>query len=90
MGSLVYGLCAVTSIVCALLLLSAHRRNPTRLLLLSGLCFCGLAVNNMLLFADFLTGPNVDLSPYRNATAAGSVLLLLVGLIWGQTERGRS
>jgi hypothetical protein len=88
MSSLVYGLCALTSLACALLLLSAHRRNPTRLLLLSGLCFCGLAVNNMLLFADFLTGPNLDLSLYRNATAAGSVLLLLVGLIWGQGERG--
>lgn len=87
MGSVVYSLCALTSIVCAILLLSAHRRSPTRLLLLSGLCFCGLAVNNLLLFADFMTGPHIDLSPYRNATAAGSVLLLLVGLILGQNER---
>ena len=87
MGSLVYGLCALTSLACAFLLLAAHRRNPTRLLLLSGLCFCGLAMNNVLLFADFMTGPRFDLSLYRNATAAGSVLLLLVGLIWGQSER---
>ena len=87
MGSVVYGLCAITSIVCAVLLLSAHRRSPTHLLLLSGLCFCGLALNNLLLFADFLIGPRLDLSLYRNATAAGSVLLLLVGLILGQSER---
>jgi hypothetical protein len=87
MGSVVYGLCALTSVLCAILLLSAHRRSPTRLLLLSGLCFCGLALNNLLLFADFMIGPSLDLSVYRNATAAGSVLLLLVGLILGQSER---
>lgn len=87
MGSVVYGLCALASVLCAILLLSAHRRNPTRLLLLSGLCFCGLALNNLLLFADFMAGPHVDLSLYRNATAAGSVLLLLMGLILGQSER---
>jgi hypothetical protein len=87
MGSIVYGLCALTSILCAILLLSAHRRSPTRLLLLSGLCFCGLAANNLLLFADFMIGPTLDLTLHRNATAAGSVLLLLVGLILGQSER---
>ena len=88
MGSIVYGLCALTSILCAILLLSAHRRQPTRLLLLSGLCFCGLALNNLLLFADFVTGPSLDLSIARNLTAAASVLLLLLGLIWSQNERG--
>ena len=88
MGSVVYGLCAITSVACAALLLSAYRRQPARLLLLSGLCFCGLALNNSLLFADFILAPQVDLSLYRSATAAASVLLLLLGLIWGQGERG--
>lgn len=89
MASVVYTLCAITSIVCAILLMTAHRRHPTRLLLLSGLCFWGLALNNLLLFGDFVvTGPSLDLSIYRNLTAAGSVLLLLVGLIWGHSERG--
>ena len=88
MGSIVYGLCAVASILCAILLLSANRRQPTRLLLLSGLCFCGLAMNNLLLFADFVTGPSLDLSIARNLAAAASVLLLLVGLILSHNERG--
>jgi hypothetical protein len=88
MGSVVYSLCALASILCAILLLSAHRRRPTRLLLLSGLCFCGLAVNNLLLFADFATGPEIDLGIARNLSAAGSVLLLLVGLILSHDERG--
>ena len=87
-GSIVYGLCMVASILCAILLLTANRRQPTRLLLMSGLCFCGLAVNNLLLFADFVTGSTLELGLYRNLTAAGSVLLLLVGLIWAQNERG--
>ena len=88
MGSVVYSLCALASILCAMMLLSAHRRQPTRLLLLSGLCFCGLAVNNLLLFADFITGPTLDLGLARNLTAAGSVLLLLCGLILSHDERG--
>lgn len=88
MGSFVYGLCAVTSILCTIVLLSSYRRTPTRLLLLTVLCFCGLALNNLLLFADFaITGTTADLSLPRNLTAAGSVLLLLVGLIWSHSER---
>ena len=64
-----------------------HRRRPRRMYLLSGLCFCGLALNNLLLYADFLvTGPAVDLAIFRNLTAAVSVLLLLVGLIWTYNE----
>jgi hypothetical protein len=88
MGSVVYGLCAITSVVCAGLLLSAWRRHPTRLLLWSGVCFTGLAVNNLLLFVDYELGTRTDLSLYRNLTAAASVVVLLVGLIWDHNERG--
>ena len=88
MASLVYSLCVVTSVLCATLLLAAHRRRPRRMYLLSGLCFCGLALNNLLLYADFVvSGPTVDLAIFRNLTAAVSVLLLLVGLIWTHNER---
>ena len=88
MASLVYSLCVITSILCAILLLAAYQRHPRRLFLLSGLCFCGLALNNLLRFADFIvTGPAVDLAIVRNLTAAVSVLLLLVGLIWTHNER---
>jgi hypothetical protein len=88
MASVVYGLCAVTSVACAVLLLTAYSRRPTRLLLWSGLCFTGLALNNLLLFADYLLEARADLSLYRNFTAAASVVLLLVGLIWDHNERG--
>ena len=88
MGNVVYGLCAITSVACAVLLLRAYQRSPTRLLLWSGLCFSGLALNNLLLFADYQLGAQADLSLYRNLTAAASVLMLLVGLIWDHNERG--
>ena len=88
MASLVYSLCALSSILCAIVLLGSYRRTPTRLLLLSLLCFCGLAINNLLLYADFVVvGPSTDLSAYRSLTAAVSVLLLLFGLIWGHYEQ---
>jgi len=88
MGSVVYSLCAITSVACAVLLLRAYQRRPTRLLLWSGLCFTGLALNNLLLFADYELGTLADLSLYRNLTAAASVVMLLVGLIWDHNERG--
>jgi hypothetical protein len=88
MGSVVYGLCAMASVTCAVLLLSAYRRQPTRLTLWSGLCFVGLALNNLLLFTDYVVTPGADLSLYRNLTAAASVTLLLAALIWDTSERG--
>ena len=88
MGSLVYGLCAMASLTCAVLLLSAYRRQPTRLALWSGLCFVGLALNNLLLFIDYVVTPDADLSVYRSLTAAASVTLLLAALIWDTSERG--
>ena len=88
MGSVVYSLCAMASVTCAVLLLSAYRRQPTRLALWSGLCFVGLALNNLLLFTGHVVTPRVDLSLYRNFTAAASVTLLLAALIWDTSERG--
>ena len=49
MIQLVYVLCALTSIACAVLLLRGYFRTRVRLLLWSGLCFVGLALNNALL-----------------------------------------
>ena len=82
MGSIVYALCTVTSFTCAVLLMRQYNVARHRLLLWSGLCFCGLTVNNILLFADFIVVPDVNLSLARSLTSAGSLLLLLIGLIW--------
>lgn len=78
----VYLLCAGTSLACALLLLRAHHRTGTRLLVWSGLCFVGLALNNAILVLDLMVVPDVNLSTWRLVPAALGVSLLLYGLIW--------
>jgi hypothetical protein len=82
MAETVYVLCAATSAACALLLLRAHRRTGTRLLLWSALCFIGLAVNNAILVVDLVLVPDVDLSTWRLVPAVVGLALLLYGLIW--------
>jgi hypothetical protein len=82
MAEAVYFLCALTSVGCAGLLLRAYARRRTRLLLWCGLCFVGLAFNNLLLFTDLVLVPDVDLSLVRQVSALASVLVLLYGLVW--------
>jgi hypothetical protein len=53
-----------------------------RLLLWSAVCFCGLAISNLLVFIDLVLLPAVDLYLLRLITAAIAMLLLLYGLIW--------
>ncbi len=78
----VYTLCALTSVACALLLIRGYRKTGARLLLWSGLCFVGLALNNMLLFVDLVVVPAVDLSLLRSGTAFVGVAVLAFGLVW--------
>lgn len=82
MATLVYALCALTSVACALLLLRGYRNSRARLLLWAGLCFAGLAANNILLLVDKRLTPTVDLSLWRSLPALAGVALLLYGLIW--------
>ena len=81
MERLIYGLCALTSAACAWLLLRGYLRTHFRLLLWSGLCFVGQALNNVLLILDRLVFTMTDLSTLRLAVALAAVLLLLGGLI---------
>ncbi|MEX0714450.1 MAG: DUF5985 family protein [Pirellulales bacterium] len=82
MSSVVYSLCAVTSLACAVLLLRGYRRSGVRLLFWSGLCFVGLALDNTLLFVDQIVIPDIDVSTYRRLPGLISLSLLLYGLIW--------
>lgn len=83
LAGVIYGLCAITSGVCAWLLLRAWRRQRLRLLLWGGLCFCGFTLSNLLLVIDkVMTGPEVDLAYWRYGISLASVLVLLYGLIW--------
>jgi hypothetical protein len=82
MTNIVYLLCALTSIVCAVLLIQGFLRTKTRLLLWSSLCFVGLVVNNLLLVVDRIFVPDVDLYTMRSLSALAALTLLAYGLIW--------
>lgn len=77
----VYILCALTSGLCAFLLLRSYRQTRTQLLLWSALCFVGLALNNTLLFTDLVLVRTLDLSLARHTTALASLVVLVYGLI---------
>ena len=84
-GSIVYILCALTSVACAVLLLRGYARSRVRMLLWSGLCFAGLALNNILLFIDVRV-VDADLSLWRSIPAVAGVFVLLYGLVWESTR----
>ncbi len=82
MSGIIYGLCAVTAFGCAWLLLKSYFRSKSRLLLWSGLCFVGLALNNLLIVVDRITASALDLSTIRLVPALIGMTLLIYGLIF--------
>jgi hypothetical protein len=83
MAEWIYTLCALTAAGSATLLLRAYARSKSRLLLWSGLCFVGLALNNTLLVLDqTILDTTHDLSTVRLVPALIGMCLLLYGLIW--------
>jgi hypothetical protein len=77
----VYILCALTSLLCAVLLGRSYQRSSSGLLLWSSLCFSGLALNNALLFIDLVLVPSADLSLLRHGTALLALCIMTYGLI---------
>lgn len=82
MAALIYSLCALTGLICAVLLLRSYQKTRVHLLLWSGLCFIGLTASNVLLVLDRIVYPDVNLITLRLAAALVGLLLLLFGLIW--------
>lgn len=83
MGEIIYSLCALTSLLCAWLLVRSWRQTRSRLLFWSAVCFVILTVNNTLLVLDRLVWVNeVDLTIARAATSVLAVLAMIVGLVW--------
>ena len=81
-ADIVYALCVLTSLACAVLLWRGYRRSRARLLMWSSLCFVGLALNNVLLIVDLRFLPDVDLSIWRMLPALIGISLLVYGLVW--------
>jgi hypothetical protein len=82
LATVVYILCALASFLAATLVLRSFLARRQRLLFWTGLCFIGLALNNLILFVDKVVTPDVDLSLWRNLPALLGVGALLYGLIW--------
>jgi Family of unknown function (DUF5985) len=80
--AVIYLLCVITSLLCAYLLARAYRRGKTRLLIWSALCFALLAINNLVLAADVLLLPDIDLSLLQILTSLSAVCVLLYAFIW--------
>jgi hypothetical protein len=79
-ADIVYLLCALTSLLCAVLLFRAWRKSRAWLLFWGSLCFTGLMLNNVLLVVDVRMN-HVDLAGLRLLPAVAGVGLLLYGLI---------
>jgi hypothetical protein len=73
---------ALTVFFCGILLLRGYARTGKRLLLWSGLCFLGLTISNTLLIVDLNVVPGTSLYTLRLGVAAGSMVLLLYGLVF--------
>ena len=82
MAPVIYGLCSLTSALCAWLLWQAYRRTGYRLLFWSGLFFVVTTLNNGFLMVDKLVFPLIDLSVLRYAVSLGALGILLRGLIF--------
>lgn len=80
MVEVVYMACALSCVVCAVLLGRGFFRTRQRLLLWSGLGFAGLALNNVLLVIDLVVLPDgVDLSLARLGSAALGLAIMVIG-----------
>lgn len=85
--TVVYTLCFLTSATCAWLLGRSYRRNGTRLLLWSSVCFVFLALNNLALVFDLVVWPqDVDLRLLRLGLALAAVVSLIWGFVWEVEE----
>ena len=82
MAVTVYLLCAVASLVCALLLTRGYRATRMPLLFWGALCFFVLVATNSLLFIDLIIFPQLDFSVLRSGVTLSAFCLLLYGLIF--------
>ncbi len=78
----VYILCALTSLLCAVLLFRSWWGSRRRLLLWSSLCFIGLMINSAMVVFDKMIATGVDLSVPTKVPAVIGMALFLFGLIW--------
>jgi len=81
-ATLVYAMCALTCLLCTVLLFRGYVSSRSKLLFWSALCFLGLLLSNVVLVLDKLVYTEVDLLPLRLWITLIALLLLLYGLVY--------
>lgn len=82
MATVVYLLCAFTSLLCAIMLFRAFRKSQFRLLFWSSMGFTGFALSNILLIVDLLVFPDVTyIINFRSIPAVIGMVTMIYGLI---------
>jgi hypothetical protein len=64
------------------MLFRGYKRTGVRLLFWSSLCFVGLMLDNVMLYADEQVFPDVSLVIWRKVPGLIALMLLLFGLVW--------
>lgn len=81
MAETIYILCAVTSVVCTVLLFRGYAATRVALLFWTALFFIAQTCTNILLFVDLVMVPHIDLSMLRNAVILSGLIALIYGLV---------
>lgn len=84
MALVIYSLCALTALACAVLLFQGWRKNGSKMLWWSGLCFALLACANGVLVVGDLMFSEVALWPVRHGLSLAAISALLYGLIFAE------
>ena len=83
MAVLIYVLCSITALICAVMLLLGSRRTGSRMLFWSGMCFACLAFTNLVVVVHAMDlFPHENFSTLRLGSALVALMLLLYGLIF--------
>lgn len=82
MGTIVYALCAIASIVCFGLLFRSAVASKQRLIFWSAFCFFFLSIQNIILFIDLALISQIDLSFWRTSAGFIGCAGLLLSLLW--------
>ena len=85
MAGIVYILCAITSLCCAVLLFRGYSQNKFRLLFWTANGFVGFTLSNILLFIDQKVIHHYDLSIHRTIPAFLGMVIMVYGLITEET-----
>lgn len=82
MAAIVYILCTLTSLLCAIMLFRAFRKSQFRLLFWSSMGFTGFGISNILLFIDVVIFPDVTyILNFRSVPAVIGMITMIYGLI---------